>query len=75
MIRFLLFFLLTLNLNSDVLEREDVKAFIEFAVENSDLKEDEIKNYLVQAVPSKKAETARQNQPEVKATWNRYRNR
>ena len=75
MIRFLLFFLLTLNLNSDVLEREDVKAFIEFAVENYDLKEDEIKNYLVQAVPSKKAETARQNQPEVKATWNRYRNR
>ena len=75
MIRFLLFFLLTLNLNSDVLEREDVKAFIEFVVENSDLKEDEIKNYLVQAVPSKKAETARQNQPEVKATWNRYRNR
>ena len=75
MIRFLLFFLLALNLNCDVLEREDVKAFIEFAVENSDLKEDEIKNYLVQAVPSKKAETARQNQPEVKATWNRYRNR
>jgi membrane-bound lytic murein transglycosylase B len=30
---------------------------------------------LAQAVPSKKAETARQNQPEVKATWNRYRNR
>ena len=75
MIRFLLFLLLTLNLNSDVLEREDVKAFIEFAVETSDLDEDEIKNYLVQAVPSKKAETARQNQPEVKATWNRYRNR
>jgi membrane-bound lytic murein transglycosylase B len=75
MIRFLLFFLLALNLNSDVLEREDVKAFIEFALENSDLKEDEIKNYLVQAVPSKKAETARQNQPEVKATWNGYRNR
>ena len=75
MIRFLLFFLLVLNLNCDVLEREDVKAFIEFAVETSDLNEDEIKNYLVQAVPSKKAETARQNQPEVKATWNRYRNR
>ena len=75
MIRFLLFFLLALNLNCDVLEREDVKAFIEFAVETSDLNEDEIKNYLVQAVPSKKAETARQNQPEVKATWNRYRNR
>ena len=75
MMRFLLFFLLALNLNSNVLEREDVKAFIEFALENSDLKENEIKTYLAQAIPSKKAETARQNQPEVKATWNRYRNR
>ena len=75
MMRLLIFLLLALNLNSDVLEREDVKAFIEFAVENSELNENDIKNYLAQAVPSKKAETARQNQPEVKATWNRYRNR
>ncbi len=75
MMRFLLLFLLVFNINSDVLDREDVKAFIEFAVKNSDLNENEIKNYLAQAVPSKKAETARQNQPEVKATWNRYRNR
>lgn len=75
MMRLLLFLLLTFNLNSNVLERDDVKAFIEFAVETSELNENEIKNYLAQAVPSKKAETARQNQPEVKATWNRYRNR
>ena len=75
MMRLLIFLLLAFNLNSDVLEREDVKAFIEFAVETSELNENEIKNYLAQAVPSKKAETARQNQPEVKATWNRYRNR
>ena len=75
MIRLLIFLLLAFNLNSDVLEREDVKAFIEFAVETSELNENEIKNYLAQAVPSKQAETARQNQPEVKATWNRYRNR
>jgi membrane-bound lytic murein transglycosylase B len=73
--RFLLFFLLAFNLNSDVLEREDVKAFISFATENSELSEIEIKNYLAEAVASKKAETARNNQPEVKATWNRYRNR
>jgi membrane-bound lytic murein transglycosylase B len=73
--RFLLFFLLAFNLNSDVLEREDVKAFISFATENSELSENEIKNYLAEAVASKKAETARNNQPEVKATWNRYRNR
>jgi len=75
MMRFLLFFLLAFNLNSDVLEREDVKAFISFATENSELSENEIKNYLAEAVASKKAETARNNQPEVKATWNRYRNR
>jgi membrane-bound lytic murein transglycosylase B len=75
MMRLLIFLILAFNLNSDVLEREDVKAFIEFAVETSELNENEIKNYLAQAVPSKKAETARQNQPEVKATWNRYRNR
>ena len=75
MMRLLIFLLLAFNLNSDVLEREDVKAFIEFAVETSELNENEIKNYLAQAVPSKKAETARQNQPEVKATWSRYRNR
>ncbi len=75
MMRLLIFLLIAFNLNSDVLEREDVKAFIEFAVETSELNENEIKNYLAQAVPSKKAETARQNQPEVKATWNRYRNR
>ena len=75
MMRFLLFFLLAFNLNSDVLEREDVKAFISFATEDSELSEIEIKNYLAEAVASKKAETARNNQPEVKATWNRYRNR
>ena len=75
MMRFLLFFLLAFNLNSDVLEREDVKSFISFATENSELSEIEIKNYLAEAVASKKAETARNNQPEVKATWNRYRNR
>ena len=75
MIRFLLIVLLSFNVNSNVLEREDIKAFIKFATETSDLTEEEVKNYLVQAVPSKKAETARQNQPEVKATWDRYRNR
>jgi len=75
MIRFLLIVLLSFNVNSNVLEREDIKAFIKFATETSDLTEEEVKSYLVQAVPSKKAETARQNQPEVKATWDRYRNR
>ena len=75
MIRFLFIVLLSFNINSNILEREDIKAFIKFATETSDLTEEEVKSYLVQAVPSKKAETARQNQPEVKATWESYRNR
>ena len=75
MIRFLFIVLLSFNINSNVLDREDIKVFIKFATETSDLTEEEVKSYLVQAVPSKKAETARQNQPEVKATWESYRNR
>ena len=54
MIRFLLIVLLSFNVNSNVLEREDIKAFIKFATETSDLTEEEVKSYLVQAGPSKK---------------------
>ena len=60
---------------ADILEREDVQSFIRRAVNSSELTKEEIEIYLIRAVPSKKAQTARQNQPEVKATWNRYRNR
>ena len=59
----------------DILEREDVQDFIKLAVNSSELTKEEIENYLIKAVPSEKAQTARQNQPEVKATWTRYRNR
>tara|TARA_A100001015_G_scaffold318726_1_gene439472 strand:- start:2444 stop:3412 length:969 start_codon:yes stop_codon:yes gene_type:complete len=59
----------------DILEREDVQDFIKLAVNSSELTKEEIENYLIKAVPSEKAQTARQNQPELKATWSRYRNR
>ena len=75
MIRLLMMFLTISYAHADILEREDVQNFIELAVNSSELTKEEIENYLIEAVPSEKAQTARQNQPEVKATWSRYRNR
>tara|TARA_B100000282_G_scaffold52493_1_gene33684 strand:- start:2350 stop:3318 length:969 start_codon:yes stop_codon:yes gene_type:complete len=68
-------FLIISFVHTDVLKRADVQDFIKLAVESSELTKEEIENYLVKAVASEKAQTARQNQPEVKATWSRYRNR
>ena len=73
--RILLLFLIISFAHSDILERDDVQNFIKFAVDNSELTQVEIESYLIKAKASKKAQTARQNQPEVKATWDRYRNR
>ena len=73
--RILLMFLIISFVHTDVLKRADVQDFIKLAVESSELTKEEIENYLVKAVASEKAQTARQNQPEVKATWSRYRNR
>ena len=64
--------LLSFNISSDLLERQDINDFIDMAVENSDLDRDEIINYLLDAEPSKRAVQARNNQPEVKATWDDY---
>ena len=75
MIRLLIMLLTISYAHADILEREDVQNFIKLAVNSSDLTKEEIENYLIKAVPSEKAQTARQNQPEVKATWTRYRNR
>jgi len=71
MIRLFLLFL-SLNIYSDLLEREDINDFIDMAIENSDLDRDEIINYLLDAESSKRAVQARNNQPEVKATWDDY---
>ena len=64
--------LLSFNISSDLLERQDINDFIDMAVENSDLDRDEIINYLLDAESSKRAVQARNNQPEVKATWDDY---
>ena len=75
MIRLFIMLLTISYAHADILEREDVQNFIKLAVNSSELTKEEIENYLIRAVPSEKAQTARQNQPEVKATWTRYRNR
>ena len=75
MIRLFIMLLTISYAYGDILEREDVQDFIKLAVNSSELTKEEIENYLIRAVPSEKAQTARQNQPEVKATWSRYRNR
>ena len=75
MMRIFLIFLMISFSYADVLERQDVQNFIKLAVETSELTREEVESFLIEAVPSKKAQTARQNQPEVKNTWNRYRNR
>ena len=75
MIRLFIILITISYAHADILEREDVQNFIKLAVNSSELTKEEIENYLFRAVPSVKAQTARQNQPEVKATWSRYRNR
>ena len=75
MIRLFIMLLTISYAHADILEREDVQNFIKLAVETSELTREEVESFLIKAVPSKKAQTARQNQPEVKNTWNRYRNR
>ena len=75
MMRIFLMFLIISFVHTDVLKRADVQDFVKLAVESSELTKEEIENYLIKAVASEKAQTARQNQPEVKATWSRYRNR
>jgi len=68
----LLLLFISINISAEILEREDIKKFIGMAVESSDLSREEIINYLKDAESSKKAEQARSNQPEVKATWDDY---
>ena len=72
--RFFLFLFLSLCIESNITERDDVKEFIKFAISNSDLDRDEVLAFIKDAKPSKKAVVLKNNQPEVKATWDSYRN-
>ena len=68
----LLLLLFSINISSEILEREDIKEFIDMALESSDLSREEIIEYLKDAEPSYRAVQARSNQPEVKSTWDDY---
>ena len=72
--RFFLFLFVSLCIESSIAERDDVQEFIEFAISNSDLERDEVIAFIKEAKPSKKAIVLKNNQPEVKATWDSYRN-
>jgi membrane-bound lytic murein transglycosylase B len=58
---------------SDISEREDVKQFIFDTAKNTVLSEEEVKNYLSNAVILQRVIRSRDNQPETKFSWNRYR--
>ena len=75
MIRVLIICLFSISLNANLLERDDVKKFIDMAVQESNLTREEIINYIKDAQPSQKAVELRSNQPEVKATWDNYRSK
>ena len=53
--RFFLFLFLSLYIESNITERDDVKEFIKFAISNSDLERDEVLAFIKDAKPSKKA--------------------
>ena len=73
--KILLTLFISLNFYPADLDREDIKEFIKMAEATSELTEQEIITFLQNAETSERAVTARSNQPEVKATWQRYRNR
>ena len=75
MIRVLLIIFISMSLKANLLERDDVKKFIDLAVEESNLTREEIIDYIKDAQPSPKAVELRSNQPEVKATWDDYRSK
>ena len=75
MIRVLLIIFISMSLKANLLERDDVKKFIDLAVEESNLTREEIIDYIKDAQPSPKAVDLRSNQPEVKATWDDYRSK
>ena len=60
--RFFLFLFLSLYIESNITERDDVKEFIKFAISNSDLDRDEVLAFIKDAKPSKKAVVLKNNQ-------------
>ena len=61
MIRVLIICLFSISLNANLLERDDVKKFIDMAVQESNLTREEIIDYIKDAQPSPKAVELRSN--------------
>lgn len=72
--RFILLLLISQLSLADFLERKDVQTFISETVKSTSLTKQEVENYLSRAEIIQRVIRSRDNQPEVKFSWNRYRN-
>ena len=72
--RFILLLLISQLSMADFLERKDVQTFISETVKSTSLTKQEVENYLSRAEIIQRVIRSRDNQPEVKFSWNRYRN-
>ena len=72
--RFFLLLLISQFSMADFLERKDVQTFISETVKSTSLTKQEVENYLSRAEIIQRVIRSRDNQPEVKFSWNRYRN-
>ena len=72
--RFILLLLISQFSMADFLERKDVQTFISETVKSTSLTKQEVENYLSRAEIIQRVIRSRDNQPEVKFSWNRYRN-
>ena len=72
--RFFLLLLISQFSMADFLERRDVQTFISETVKSTSLTKQEVENYLSRAEIIQRVIRSRDNQPEVKFSWNRYRN-
>ena len=71
--RFFLLLLISQFSMADFLERKDVQTFISETVKSTSLTKQEVENYLSRAEIIQRVIRSRDNQPEVKFSWNRYR--
>ena len=72
--RIFFFLLFNISIDANILDREDVKLFIETQSATTELTKEEIENFLSKAEIVNRVIELRSNQPESTFSWNRYRN-
>tara|TARA_A100001011_G_scaffold144999_1_gene153132 strand:- start:14814 stop:15857 length:1044 start_codon:yes stop_codon:yes gene_type:complete len=72
--RIFFFLLFNISIDANILDREDVKLFIETQSATTELTKKEIENFLSKAEIVNRVIELRSNQPESTFSWNRYRN-